>query len=226
MKVLDRLLELSDKKIKEFQERLIFTKYPMLGVTVPNLKALAKELVNKGSIEFLNENHEYYEEYMLHGLMIGYLKEDFESIVSRMDQYVKWIDNWSLCDSVVCNFKNIKKYYKEYFQVLENYLLSDNEYTIRFAFCCFLSMYVNKKHYEYYDKILFYCDTIKHEGYYVKMMIAWLLATIFVYDREKTLNYLNNCSLDDFTFNKTISKCRDSLRVSASDKELLKQMRR
>ena len=42
-----------------------------------------------------------------------------------------------------------------------------------------------------------------------------------IYNRDKTLKYLEHNKLNKFTINKAISKCRDSFRISAQDKELL-----
>ena len=42
--------------------------------------------------------------------------------------------------------------------------------------------------------------------------------------RNETFEYLNYDKLSNFTHNKTISKIRDSFRVSAEDKELVKRL--
>ena len=53
------------------------------------------------------------------------------------------------------------------------------------------------------------------------MAVAWLCCELMIKNRNKFLEYLKHNKLNDFTVNKTISKCRDSFRVSAKDKELL-----
>lgn len=53
------------------------------------------------------------------------------------------------------------------------------------------------------------------------MCIAWLVCELMIYNRDKTLKYLENHNLNTFTINKAISKCRDSYRVSKEDKEVL-----
>ena len=53
------------------------------------------------------------------------------------------------------------------------------------------------------------------------MAIAWLVCELMIYNREKTLKYLEYHNLNKFTINKAISKCRDSYRISKEDKELL-----
>ena len=53
------------------------------------------------------------------------------------------------------------------------------------------------------------------------MMISWLLCEAFIKNRDSTINYLNENKLNKFVLYKTISKCRDSYRVSSEDKEFL-----
>ena len=53
------------------------------------------------------------------------------------------------------------------------------------------------------------------------MAISWLMCELIIKNREQTLEYLKHHKLNDFTINKTISKCRDSYRVSKEDKEFL-----
>ena len=75
---------------------------------------------------------------------------------------------------------------------------------------------------EYVDKIFKVLDKLYDESeYYVNMAIAWLLCELMIYNRDKTLKYLEHHNLNNFTINKAISKCRDSFRVSKEDKELL-----
>ena len=51
--------------------------------------------------------------------------------------------------------------------------------------------------------------------------MAWLLCELFIYQREKTLNYLKDSKLNSFVINKDISKSRDSYRIYNKDKQLL-----
>ena len=53
------------------------------------------------------------------------------------------------------------------------------------------------------------------------MAIAWLVCELMIYNRDKTLKYLEHNKLNKFTINKAISKCRDSYRVSKEDKEFI-----
>ncbi len=58
------------------------------------------------------------------------------------------------------------------------------------------------------------------------MGIAWLLCECFIKHREKTLTYLLKSNINTFTFNKTISKIKESYRVSSEDKIYLNTLKR
>ena len=62
--------------------------------------------------------------------------------------------------------------------------------------------------------------------YYLKMMKAWYFATALAKNYEKTVPYLENRVLDEWTHNKTIQKAVESYRIDPMAKEYLKTLRR
>ena len=79
---------------------------------------------------------------------------------------------------------------------------------------------------EYIDSVLEIFNCIKHEGYYVKMAVAWAISACYVKYDIKTKNFLEKNELDDFTYNKAIQKIIESLQVNQETKAMLKQMKR
>ena len=79
---------------------------------------------------------------------------------------------------------------------------------------------------EYIDKVLAIYDTIKHDGYYVKMAIAWAISVAYVKFPQKVMALLKQNHLDDFTHNKAIQKMIESYRVEKEVKEEIKNMKR
>ena len=76
------------------------------------------------------------------------------------------------------------------------------------------------------NNVLQWMDRISHEGYYVKMAVAWALSVCYVKFPQKTVNYLKENHLDDFTYNKALQKIIESYRVSTEDKEIIRSMKR
>jgi len=222
--VREKLLILKNNQMKNFSEKIINTKYPILGVKTEALKKLAKQNIDHYK-KYIKKQHLYYEEYLIHGFMLGYLKLPLNELINYINDYIKLIDNWAMVDSIVSNLKIFKKYKQEAFLLAKQYINSQNEFEIRFGYCILLSYYICTLEKQYLDEILCICNK-KHETYYVQKMVAWLLSVSYIKFKEETVLFLYNNKLDNFTYNKTISKICDSHRVSQEDKEQLKKLRR
>lgn len=75
----------------------------ILGVRVPALRKLAKEIVRGDWEAFLLENdREWYEKDMLQGLVIGCAPMDYEKRLARIREFIPRINNWAVCD-VFCS---------------------------------------------------------------------------------------------------------------------------
>ena len=219
MNLKDRLFELEDKEYKKFSSSLTKTRYPMIGVRIPLLKKLAKEIKDE-NLSF--DNAIYFEEIMVEGLLVGYLK-DIDLVINKLKNFVCKIDDWSICDSVCANLKITSKNKEKMWRFITSYVTSNNEFEIRFIIVMMMNYYLEEN---YIASVFHILDNIKCDFYYTNMAIAWLLATSLVKLEKQTLEYLKNNNLNDFVINKTISKVNDSYRVSEELKELLKKMKR
>lgn len=213
------LKENEDIEYKKFSERIIDTNYPMIGVRTPILKKLSKN-VSKDILELNNEK--YYEEVLLKLFVISNIK-DKEEYDKFFNKYIYKIDCWSLCDSFVTASKIIKKNKEYYFNVVEELLKDDYLFAVRVGLVILLNYYVEE---EYLSKIFDLVDNINREEYYIKMAIAWLLSICYIKYPKETSKYLDNTKIDDFTYNKTISKICDSYRIDKETKQELKKKRR
>ena len=117
----------------------------------------------------------------------------------------------------------VDKNKKRVWLFLENWMKSDKEYEIRFGVVMAMAHYIDE---EYINNVLQWMDRISHEGYYVKMAVAWALSVCYVKFPQKTVNYLKENHLDDFTYNKALQKIIESYRVSTEDKEIIRSMKR
>ena len=75
-----KLIELSDAKYKEFHSGLCpGMDTEMLGVSIPKVRKLAKEIIKDNPAEYLKQPaEEYYEELLLQALVIANLKIELE----------------------------------------------------------------------------------------------------------------------------------------------------
>ena len=100
------LYSLQDIKYRDFSKSLMPSKneYELIGIRIPILKKIAKDISKDNYIEFINCNkHNTFEEILIHGLIIGYIKEDIDSVIKLSKEYIPYISNWALCDSYVAN---------------------------------------------------------------------------------------------------------------------------
>ena len=219
----DKLYNLSDEKYKKFQSTLSQNVDNIIGVRIQKIREIAKEIAKENPIEFLEKyNCELYEEKMIYGLVIGYMKAGFEERVKYIDKFVPMIDNWGICDCCCATYKFTKKNLEEMFGYLQKYINSQDEFEVRFAVIMLMDYYITD---EYIDKVFKIYDNINLDKYYVKMAIAWAISVAFVKYEEKTREFLKNNSLDKFTFNKALQKIIESNVVNKETKDEMRRMK-
>ncbi len=221
-----RLQELADEKYKEFHGKLIpGVDTVFYGVRVPALRKLAKQIVKedwRGFVE-LTKKSEVYEMNMLCGMVTALAKCDFNEKLEYVERFIPAINNWAVCDVVCGDMKDVKKNRERMYEFIQPYLRSDREYEVRFAVVILMQYFLTD---EYIKDVLKIYDGIRHDGYYVKMAVAWGISLCFIKYRDITLAYMTSCNLDDFTYNKSIQKMIESFRVSDEDKQMLRGMKR
>lgn len=220
----EQLFELIDSDYQKFSAALLPNISNVLGVRLPELRKIAK-VIAKGDWRSYLETapSEYFEEVMLQGMVIGYVKADIEESHSYVADFVPKIDNWSVCDSFCLGLKFTKENKERVWEFLQPYLSSKEEYEIRFGVVMLLNFYIQEA---YIGRVLNLLDNAKHEGYYVKMAVAWAVSMCYVKLPEPTMVYLKHNTLDDFTFNKALQKITESYRVDNATKSLIRSMKR
>ena len=192
------------------------------GTKLAILRKIAKEIAKEKQYEFFSLNHQSFEELTVHAYAIGYLKEDINLLLTLLKDFIKQIDNWSVCDSLCQNLKFAKKYPQEVFDFLLTLINTNNQWENRIVVVTFLSHYLNDN---YIDKVIETIKTIQPTTYMSKMGYAWLLATMMAKYPSKTFEFINNTSLDSWTYNKAIQKMIESYRVKDEHKTILKDMK-
>lgn len=154
------LMEYAEEGYRDFSANLVPGAKPLLGVRLPQLRKLAKELVIKNDETFdwraETSSYEgeyadiYFEETMLRGMTIGYgtAQKDVtcEEGLSFLEMFLPYIDNWSVCDSFCSSFTFANQYRDAVWEFLQPYLYSKQEYEVRTALILLLNQYLK------YDK--------------------------------------------------------------------------
>ncbi|HEY5537192.1 MAG TPA: DNA alkylation repair protein [Acetobacterium sp.] len=218
------LMALADEKYRKFSSALSPGTENILGVRLPVLRNLAKEMAKedwKTYLETAEDNS--FEEIMLQGMVIGLVKIDLEQRLALIKAFIPKINTWGLCDSFCTGLKFTKNHKEEVWLFLQPYLQSSETYEIRFGVVMIICYYVEL---DYMKPIFKAFDAIDHDDYYVKMAVAWAIASCYTKFPDITMIYLKDNALDRFTFNKALQKITESRQVDQDQKVMIRSMKR
>ena len=209
MEIINELKSLQDVKYRDFQAKLIPTidQSTIIGVRMPDLRKLAKKIDEKQSQIFMEDlPHTYYEENMLHSILISSM-ENYDECVNCLEKFLPFIDNWAVCDCI--SPKIFMKNTDDLIDKIKLWAQSSHTYTVRVAICLLMKYFLDD---EFKVEYLNIAARIKSEEYYVNMMIAWFFATALAKQWDDVIFVLEDNLLEDWTHNKTIQKARESFR--------------
>ena len=222
--VKSKLFEMQDLQYKSFHSKLMPTVNPdkIIGVRVPEIRRFAKEFSKSKEAENFIKNlpHKYYEEDNLHAFLIEQIK-DYQRVVYELNRFLPFVDNWATCDGLTP--KIFANHTEELVAEIDNWLKSEQIYTVRFAVNMLMKFYLEDNFKEdYLQKVA----DIKIDEYYVKMVQAWYFATALAKQWNSAALYLTENKLDEWVHNKTIQKAVESYRITPEQKEYLKKLKR
>ena len=219
----ERLLSLADAEYKAFMTKLLPTvdSQSVIGVRLPLLRALAKELCKSGEANAFMDSlpHRLYEENMLHALLICDIRE-YSECVGRIDEFLPFVDNWGTCDSMrpKCFVKNRDRLISD----IERWISSEHVYTKRFGLEMLMTHYLDG---DFECEMLDMAASVKGEDYYLQMMVAWYFATALAKQYDSAVPYIEQQRLSPWVHAKTIQKALESARIPQEKKEYLRSLR-
>ena len=198
----------------EFNKRIVNTEMPVVGVRVPDLRRLARQLapdISAADIsELLTVQDESFDYVLLCGLLITHARLDDQTAIDLTKQYLPRVDSWAHIDVFI---EKKRRFAGELWWnfALES-LRSEAEFTVRYGVVSLMTNFLDEAH---IDQVFAALRNITHDGYYVKMALAWLYATAAVNFFELTLAELKNGHVDAWTRNKAYQKMRESRRFKS-----------
>jgi len=156
---------------------------------------------------------------MLYGLTQAYKNIPIDRKWAFFDGYFEYAEHWALTDSVAVTLKKVPL--EEVKKLIERFIDSPYPYKRRFAFVMAL-IYLSPK-----EPLGWVFAKINHneDVYHVYMAIAWFLAECFIKQPKAAIEFLDKTDLAPWIKAKTVSKIRDSYRVSKIDKEFVLRWR-
>ena len=220
MDIQKTLFSMQDTEYRDFHAKLMpnIDKSRIIGVRVPQIRALAKKIKNDAGNFLETLPHKYYEENNLHAFLIAEIA-DFDECIEKLNAFLPYVDNWATCDSMKpkCFKRNREKLLPE----IEKWLKSKHEYTVRFGILMLMTHFLDE---DFDEKYLERVSKIKSDKYYINMMIAWYFQTALSKKWENAIKYFENHALSDWVHKKAIQKARESYRMTAEQKEYLKNL--
>lgn len=221
-----RLEALADRQYRDFSLALTPGATGMLGVRLPELRRLARELSRGDWRGYLREVGEesLFEEKMLAGLAIGMARDvAWEERLAAIRTFVPRIDNWAVCDAFCSSLAFVRKDRERFWPVVEAYAAAAGEYPVRFALVMALKYYAAAP---WTPAAIHLATSVRHEAYYVRMAAAWAVAECSVHAPGAVLCTLREQLLDAWTHNKAIQKMVESRRIDAGVKALARTLKR
>ena len=219
----NKLLEMQDLEYRKFHTNLVNNVDNIIGIRVPILRNIAKELLKEDYLSYIKAPKEYYEEIMIEGILIVTSKLDILEKEKYLKTFLPKVNNWAICDSVSSSFKIKKQEKEEVWKFITSYKNSSKEFEVRFMLDMMMDHYLDD---EYYLDIIAIVSFIKSDYYYVNMGLAWLISFLYIKYPNNILDLFKNNKLDKFVHNKAIQKICESNRVNSECKESLKKLKK
>lgn len=177
-----------------------------------------------------------YEETVIWGLLINHERITLTERLTLLERYVPVLDNWAVCDSYCANAKWIARADKEIiWRFLQRWFDSKREFEVRFAVVIAMTYFLSE---EWLDRVFkrienLDFDSIKSEyktvkgkpkvaqqgtaqgaePYYVRMGVAWLLASALAKYPDETRAYIRSSHLPADIIKLYTRKARDSFKT-------------
>ncbi len=218
---LETLLEsMAESDFRDFTSKLMPGTENVLGVRIPRLRAIAKDISKGDWRDFLTYPSHSFEHTMIRGLVIATAPMDTDKRLELTDGYIPEITNWALNDTFCNSWKVGKKDSERVFSYCLALVDRHEEFPSRVGAVMMMSHFLDEEHIRTVNEKLVTCPRC---GYYLDMGIAWALSFCFIKFPEETEDVLFDGRLQYEVLNMTVRKICDSFRVDRSEKERLKK---
>ena len=144
----EKLFEYQDLGYREFNSKLIpnIDKETMIGVRIPDIRKIEKSLSTEEKEKFLLKlPHKYFEENMLHGIIISNMK-DYNKVITNLEKFLPYVDNWAVCDSI--SPKIFKKNREKVITNVLSWIKSNHTYVSRFGIGMIMQLYLENEYFK------------------------------------------------------------------------------
>ena len=218
--ILNFLEQAADSEYRSFMQKLLPGVSNLIGVRIPELRRFAKKEAKENPKLILDSLNyvEYFEEILLYGMVIGYADLSLKERADYLNNFIPYIDNWSVCDSTISTCKFMKNDREFWFRFIKDQIMNGSEYHIRFGVVCIKNYFIKD---EFIDRSIHILKNIQTNQYYAQMSIAWTICEIYFHYENRVLNLFNGKELDQTILKMTIQKIKESQRGNSESKKRL-----
>lgn len=210
-KLLTELESLSEEKFRIFNEKIVHTsRYRVIGVRMPDLKAIAKKH-RADYKEIFEMPYNSFEEIIIKGAALGFADAPLSEKEPYIIRYAGMIDNWAECDCF-CSCIKVRKSEEDAWRLLSDKLMKrKEEFVSRVGIVLMFSKFTDEPTVK---KALDIYDVLPYGAYYRDMAVAWGLSVYCVKYPELITGYLEHSPISIKVKLMAAQKIRDSRRVS------------
>ena len=186
----------------------------VLGLHTPQMKSVAKAIAARQDWEAVLDDWEAdgnlsHDERIIWGLTLDYLKIPLEKRLTRIRALIRRMDNWAICDTFCCNAKWIKGDAVRPF-ILECLAPGNPEFTRRTGLILMMAHFLDEASLPRTFGDIVSMDLRPDEPYYVRMGVAWLLATALAKHPDKTRTFVADAPIPSDILRLYVRKARES----------------
>ncbi len=212
------LFAAGDEDYRAFHSRLMPTVDPdrVLGVRMPQLRRLAREMQGEKDAFCREVPHWYYEENNLHALFLMQ-ERDLDAAIRGVEAFLPQVDNWATCD--LLKPPVFGKNRQRLLPHIRRWLESSHTYTVRFAVKMLMDWFLEE---DFHPEQLRLVAGVRSDEYYINMVRAWYFATALAKQWDAAAPYLREGRLDPQTHRMAVQKAVESRRLTDEQKALLR----
>ena len=214
--LLNDIEKLKNPKLSEFSKNILNTPIEVKGIYSKDVKTLIKKYKDININDF--ELDKFYELNFLYFAIGLQQKKTLKEQVDFVFENKEHLLSWGITDSTYQYFK--VSVFEKTLPTIKLFISQKEEFLIRYGY---LLLFKFLKDTTIYDTIF---GLFKNSDFfYVKMVEAWILSYLYIYDSKKTYDYLFSSDISFDIKNMAIRKILDSYRINKEEKEKVKALR-
>ena len=213
--------ENSEEKFRDFTVRILNTPLDVIGVRVPVLRKVAKEICKDDWEGFLRQPTMNFEHCFVKALVLATAKMDPIERLERTRAFLPEIRDWSVCDTLCGAWKTKPEIMDNLWDFCTEMLSTDREFPMRIGAVMMMDKFIDDDHIN--NMLALLTADRRSTGYYWDMGCAWALSFCYIKYPDETEKAIFSGTLDTEILRMAVYKVRDSFRVSDDRKRTLKQ---